>query len=294
MVVTRFAPSPTGDLHLGHAYAAVFASKRARRSGGRFLVRIEDIDAGRCRELFVERNLEDLRWLGLTWEEPVLRQSARLPLYAAALERLRMLGVVYPCFCTRKAIRAEIRAAGGAPHADVIGRVYPGTCRTLNAARAAELVEEGKSWALRLDSARALRLAGEIDWIDRRHGRHPVNSQKVGDVVVGRKEFPASYHLAVVVDDAAQGVTLVTRGEDLLAATHVHRVLQALLDLPVPEWWHHPLCRDAGGRRLAKRAGDVSIRTLRDKGLNAAEVLRMARPDPVGGWPASLAMGMPP
>jgi glutamyl-Q tRNA(Asp) synthetase len=293
MVVTRFAPSPTGDLHLGHAYAALFASDKARRSGGRFLVRIEDIDAGRCREMFVERNLEDLRWLGLTWDEPVLRQSARLPLYAAALERLRMLDVVYPCFFSRKAIQAEIRAAGGAPHDQGTGTAYPGTCRKLEATQSAELIEESKSWALRLNSAKALRLAGELDWIDRRYGRHLVSAHAVADVVIARKEFPASYHLAVVVDDAAQEVSLVTRGEDLLAATHVHRLLQALLDLPVPEWWHHPLCRDAGGRRLAKRAGDASIRALRDKGLKAAEVLHMARPDRTGGASAASVATRP-
>lgn len=281
--MTRFAPSPTGDLHLGHAYAALFARDRARRSDGRFLVRIEDIDAGRCREEFVERNLEDLRWLGLAWEEPVVRQSARLPAYAAALDRLRMLDVVYPCFCTRKAIQAEIKAAGGAPHADGTDIGYPGTCRVLDPVKRTELVKAGKSWALRLDSAKALRLTGTIDWVDRRFGRHWVAAENVGDVVIARKEFPVSYHLAVVVDDAAQGVTLVTRGEDLLPATHVHRVLQALLDLPVPEWWHHPLCRDASGRRLAKRAGDASIRALREKGLTAAEVLEMVRLGPTAG-----------
>jgi glutamyl-Q tRNA(Asp) synthetase len=147
---------------------------------------------------------------------------------------------------------------------------------------------------LRLDAAKALRLTGELDWVDRRYGRHRVSSQNVPDVVIARKEFPVSYHLAVVVDDAAQGVSLVTRGEDLLGATHVHHVLQALLELPVPEWWHHPLCRDASGRRLAKRAGGASIRALRDKGLNAAEVLKMARPDPVASAPDALAAtGMP-
>ncbi len=281
--MTRFAPSPTGDLHLGHAYAALFANEKARRSDGRFLVRIEDIDAGRCREGFVERNLKDLRWLGLAWEEPALRQSARLPAYAAALDRLRMLDVVYPCFCTRKAIQAEIKAAGGAPHADGTGIGYPGTCRGLDPARRTERMKAGNSWALRLDSAKALRLTGTIDWVDRRFGRYRVTADEVGDVVIARKEFPVSYHLAVVVDDAAQGVTLVTRGEDLLPATHVHRVLQALLDLPVPDWWHHPLCRDTSGRRLAKRAGDASIRALRDKGLTVAEVLKMVRPDPTVG-----------
>lgn len=276
--VTRFAPSPTGDLHLGHAYAASFAHDLAQRSRGRFLVRIEDIDAGRCRATFVTRNLEDLRWLGLSWEEPVLRQSARLPLYIAALDRLRALDVVYPCFCSRKAIRAEIEAAGAAPHADGGGAPYPGTCRKLDPGRRDALMAEGRSWALRLDAERALRHTGPIDWFDRRHGRQRVRRELLDDVVVARKEFPTSYHLAVVVDDAAQAVSLVTRGEDLLTATHVHRTLQALLDLPVPEWWHHTLCLDATGRRLAKRVGGASIRALRERGLDAADVLRMARP----------------
>lgn len=285
MVVTRFAPSPTGDLHLGHVYAATFAHELARRSAGRFLVRIEDIDIGRCRESFLDRNLDDLRWLGLSWEEPVLRQSTRLPLYAAAIERLRALGVVYPCFCTRKAIQAEIEAAGGAPHLDDRGRVYPGTCRRLDAGRRAALLAEGQSWALRLDAERALRLTGRINWFDRGLGRQQVSGAHLDDVVLARKEFPASYHLAVVIDDAAQAVSLVTRGEDLLPATPVHRTLQALLELPVPEWWHHPLCRDASGRRLAKRAGDASIRVLRAQGMSAAEVIRIARPADAASLP---------
>lgn len=290
MIVTRFAPSPTGDLHLGHAYAALFAHDLALRSGGRFIVRIEDIDAARCREPFVARNLEDMRWLGLSWEEPVLRQSRRLPLYAAALDRLRQLEVVYPCFCTRKAIRAEIEAAGGAPQREKSGAAYPGTCRRLDAGRRDALLAESAGWALRLDAQRALRLAGAVEWVDRRRGRQRVSAERITDVVIARKEFPASYHLAVVVDDAAQEVSLVTRGEDLLPATHVHRMLQALLDLPVPEWWHHPLCRDASGRRFAKRAGDVSIRALRENGAGAADILAMARTAAADGPPKHPAV----
>ena len=275
--VTRFAPSPTGDLHLGHAYAAGFAWRAAQRSGGRFLVRIEDIDAGRCRERFVARNLEDLCWLGLAWEQPVVRQSGRMPRYIAAVDRLRELGVVYPCFCTRSAIRAEIAAASGAPHAGG-SAVYTGTCRSLDPARREALLAEGRSWALRLDAAKALRLTGALDWFDRQRGCQQVIAALLGDVVIARKEMPVSYHLCVVVDDAAQGVSLVTRGEDLLESTPVHRTLQALLGLPAPEWWHHPLCRDADGRRLAKRDGDASIRGLRERGLAPAEVLQMMPP----------------
>lgn len=285
--VTRFAPSPTGDLHLGHAYAACFAWHAARSTGGRFLVRIEDIDGGRCRERFVERNLADLRWLGLDWDEPVVRQSRRMPLYAAALDQLRALGVVYPCFCTRSAIRAEIAAAGGAPHTDG-GDVYPGTCRGLDPGRREALLGEGRSWALRLDAARALRLTGALDWFDRQRGRQEVTAALVGDVIIARKEMPASYHLCVVTDDAAQEISLVTRGEDLLASTPVHRTLQALLGLPVPAWWHHPLCHDASGRRLAKRDGDASLRTLRERGLSPADVLRMMPPLEEAGRPAAM------
>ncbi|MBL8666028.1 MAG: tRNA glutamyl-Q(34) synthetase GluQRS [Rhodospirillales bacterium] len=289
--VTRFAPSPTGDLHLGHAYAAWFARTLARRSGGRFFVRIEDIDGGRCRNEFVVRNLDDLHWLGLDADEPVLHQSARMPLYAAALGELGRLGVVYPCFCTRRAILAEVAAAGGAPHgAHAAGTVaYPGTCRRLDAEQRARLIAAGTGYALRLDATRALRLTGPLDWSDRRFGLRQVTDADLGDPVIARKEMPVSYHLCVVVDDAAQGVTLVTRGEDLLCATAVHRTLQALLGLPVPQWWHHPLCRDAGGRRLAKRDAAASIRELRQRGLSPAEVLRLAQPSEASGLPLAAA-----
>lgn len=250
-------------------------------------MRIEDIDAGRCREPFVERNLADLRWLGLDWDERPVRQSRRMPLYSAALEQLRALGVVYPCFCTRSAIRAEIAAAGGAPHI-AGGGIYPGTCRGLDAGRRAALLAEGRSWALQLDADRALRLTGALDWFDQQRGRQQVTAARIGDVIIARKEMPASYHLCVVVDDAAQEVSLVTRGEDLLASTPVHRTLQALLGLPVPEWWHHPLCRDASGRRLAKRDGDASLRTLRERGFSPADVLRMMPKLEEAGEPATM------
>lgn len=250
-------------------------------------MRIEDIDTGRCRERFVERNLADLRWLGLDWDASPVHQSQRMPLYAAALQQLRALGVVYPCFCTRAAIRAEIAAAGGAPHADS-GGAYPGTCRRLDAGQRAALLAEGRSWALRLDAARALHRTGALDWFDRRRGRQQVTAALVGDVVIARKEMPTSYHLSVVVDDAAQEVSLVTRGEDLLASTPVHRTLQALLGLPVPEWWHHPLCRDASGRRLAKRDGDAGLRTLRERGLSPDDVLRMMPKLEEAGEPATM------
>ncbi|TVR97775.1 MAG: tRNA glutamyl-Q(34) synthetase GluQRS [Rhodospirillales bacterium] len=277
-VVTRFAPSPTGDLHLGHAYSAMFARERAQSRGGRFLVRIEDIDGERCRAGFESRNLADLEWLGLTSDEPPIRQSARTEVYRGALNRLERLGIVYPCLCTRKQIREEIARAGGAPQGaigDGTGR-YPGTCGRLdrttgNARRAA-----GEPHALRLDGEAALALTGPLRWVDLRHGERAVDLCRLGDVVIARKEMPTSYHLAVVIDDAAQAVSEVTRGDDLLEVTHLHRLLQALLDLPVPVWHHHRLCRDRSGRRLAKRDGDTSIRALRQQGLTPAEVLERA------------------
>jgi glutamyl-Q tRNA(Asp) synthetase len=277
-VVTRFAPSPTGDLHLGHAYSAWFASEVAAHAGGRFLVRVEDIDTGRCRPAFIERNLEDLQWLGLTWEQPVVRQSERMDLYREALRRLADAGVVYPCFCTRKEIRMEIEAAAGAPHtvAPDGSAVYPGICRALDAAERDDRIAAGRPHALRLDAARARRLTGELSWTDRAHGRRTARLDRFGDVVIARKENATSYHLAVVVDDAAQGVTDVTRGEDLLEATHVHRTLYALLDLPPPVWHHHGLCRDDQGRRLAKRQGAATIRSLREHGHTPGQVLAMA------------------
>ncbi|RDD62448.1 tRNA glutamyl-Q(34) synthetase GluQRS [Ferruginivarius sediminum] len=278
-VVTRFAPSPTGDLHLGHAYSAFVAWNTARQAGGRFLVRMEDIDTSRCREEFVERNLDDLHWLGLDWDGPVVRQSQRMDLYADALARLGAMETVYPCFCTRKDIRREIEAAGRAPHLVTAdgSALYPGTCRELLPARRAERLEAGEAHAIRLDSARAARLSGDIAWTDRRKGRQPADPGRLGDVVVARKDIATSYHLAVVVDDAAQGITEVTRGEDLFEVTHLHRMLQALLGLPEPIWHHHPLCRDEQGERLAKRKDGTTIRSLREQGYSAVEVLALAR-----------------
>jgi glutamyl-Q tRNA(Asp) synthetase len=278
-VVTRFAPSPTGDLHLGHAYSAIYAHDVARAGAGRFIVRIEDLDRGRCREAFVARQLEDLAWLGLSWEEPVVRQSARMGLYAAALARLEGLGVTYPCFCTRREIRDEVAAAGGAPHVTAPDGtfVYPGTCRRLPAERRRALITEGRPYAIRLDIAAAGLLTGPLIWHDRNRGPQRADFARFGDVVIARKEVAASYHLAVVVDDAAQGVSEVTRGEDLFAASHVHRLLYALLELPPPVWHHHALCRDRAGRRLAKRDGDATIRSLREDGVSADDVRAMAR-----------------
>ncbi len=276
--VTRFAPSPTGDVHLGHAFAAVYAHDIAARSNGRFIVRIEDLDAGRCREDFIARNLDDLAWLGLRWEQPVVRQSARMALYAEALTRIEALGVTYPCFCTRHAIRDEIAAAAGAPHAlapDGSFR-YPGTCRAVGNPERRRRIAAGRPYAIRLDVARAAAMTGPLSWTDRLRGPLAAAPERFGDVVIARKDVAASYHLAVVVDDAEQQVTEVTRGEDLFEASHIHRLLYALLGLPPPVWHHHPLCRDRTGRRLAKRDGDTTIRALRAAGLKPEAVRAMA------------------
>jgi glutamyl-Q tRNA(Asp) synthetase len=278
-VVTRFAPSPTGLLHLGHAHAALFARRAAAAAGGRFLLRIEDIDTGRCRPEFDAAIHEDLAWLGLEWEAPVLRQSERFAAYAEALDALRTRRLLYPCFCTRKEIQAEIARAGQAPHGPD-GPLYPGTCKRLGDGERRSRLAEGRPYALRLDVEAAEGTAGALAW--REHGRDltgapvPAEPRIHGDVVLARKDVPASYHLAVTLDDALQGVTLVTRGEDLAPATHVHRLLQALLGLPVPEWHHHGLLADEAGRRLAKRDDARSIRALREAGHKPSEVRAMA------------------
>ncbi len=277
-IVTRFAPSPTGHIHLGSAYSALFAAQCARAAGGRFLLRIEDIDIERCRPEYAAAILEDLAWLGLTWEEPVRRQSEHFEDYRAALARLDAMGVLYPCFCTRSEIAAEIAAAGAAPHgAD--GPPYPGICRRLDPRERRERVARGDAHALRLDSARAAALCGPLEFHDRERGRRRVQSELLGDVVLERRDTPASYHLAVTVDDHIQGVTLVTRGADLLEATHVHRTLQALLGFAVPDFHHHRLLTDAAGRRFAKRDRAMTLRAMRESGQSAAAVRALA------GWP---------
>ena len=270
--VTRFAPSPTGRLHLGHAYAALFAAREAR--GGRFLLRIEDIDATRCRPEFEQAITDDLAWLGLTWETPVRRQSDHMADYAAALERLKAQGLIYPCFCTRAEIRAEIARAGAAPHGSE-GPLYPGTCRRLDAAERAERIDAGTPYALRLDAEKASGIAGPLTWHDRERGTVAADPRTHGDVVLARKETPTSYHLSVTLDDHLQGITLVTRGTDLFEATHVHRLLQALLGLATPDYHHHAMVAGPGGERLAKRAGAPTLQSLRDAGRTPAEVREM-------------------
>jgi glutamyl-Q tRNA(Asp) synthetase len=271
-VVTRFAPSPTGWLHLGHAYAALFAHLEATRNRGRFLLRLEDLDVTRSRPEYERGIDEDLHWLGLTWEQPVMRQSQRFPAYAAALRKLQDLNLIYPCFCTRKEIQEEIARIGQAPHGPE-GPIYPGTCKRLSPDEVALRLAENRDYALRLDLEKALAFAGaNLRWEDLDHGVFVADPTPLGDVVLTRKDTPASYHLAVVVDDAEQEITLVTRGEDLMPSAHLHRVLQALLDLPVPLWKHHRLITDEQGKRLAKRDDARSLRALRGLGWTPERV----------------------
>ena len=273
-IVTRFAPSPTGRLHLGHAYSALFAEAAARQSNGRFLLRIEDIDPARCRPEFEQGILEDLAWLGLQWETPVRRQSDHLGDYRAALERLESVGLLYPCFCSRKEIQAEIARAVVAPHGPE-GPLYPGTCRALSASERKSRISLGRPYALRLDVAAGLARTGPLTWQDLDRGVILAEPQLLSDVVLGRRDAPASYHLAVTLDDDLQGVNLVTRGEDLLAATHVHRLLQSLLDLATPAYRHHRLLTNDKGERLAKRDGAMTLAALRQAGHTPAEVRAM-------------------
>lgn len=273
---TRFAPSPTFYLHLGHAFAAITAA----RAGTRFLLRIEDIDATRCRPEYEAAIYEDLAWLGLAWETPVLRQSERMGAYATALKSLQDRALLYPCFCTRAEIAAEIARAGDAPSGPD-GVLYPGTCRHLSPAVRAEKIAAGVPYALRLDVAVAAGQVGPLCFAEQgagpngETGRIAVDSLLFGDVVLARKETPASYHLAVVLDDAFQSVDLVTRGHDLFAAAHIQRLLQALLGLPEPAYAHHRLILDVAGRKFAKRNRSVTLRALRQAGQTPDDILRL-------------------
>lgn len=277
--VARFAPSPTGRLHLGHAYAALFAWQKAQEFGGKFILRIEDIDVARCREEFVSGITEDLSWLGLSWELPVRRQSEHLHDYRAALDRLRGQGLLYPCFCTRKEIIVEVAAAGYAPHplaSGTDGVIYPGTCRNLSINERAERMTKMEHYCWRLDIARASQSVGALYWYDHDLGTIAARPTDYGDVVLARKDTPTAYHLAVTVDDALQGVSCVTRGTDLLRATDIHRLLQALLGLPTPDYHHHKLLTDLNGKRYAKRDQAITLQSLREHGKTAAEVVAMA------------------
>jgi glutamyl-Q tRNA(Asp) synthetase len=274
---TRFAPSPTGRLHLGHALAARVAHDLARsQPGGRFLLRFEDIDAPRVRPEFYQEIEEDLQWLGFPWDEPPLRQTTRGGAYAAALTELRGRDLVYPCFCTRREIQNELADMAAAPHGPE-GPVYPGTCRHLNVAEREARIAAGLAHAWRLDARKAAGAAGPLAFRDLRFGAIAVDPDLLGDVVLARKDIGTAYHLAVVVDDAFQHISHVTRGEDLLPSTHVHRLLQNLLGLPEPVYLHHELVLDEHGKRLAKRHDALAIAALRGAGRTPGQVLTRIR-----------------
>lgn len=297
-MVTRFAPSPTGRLHIGHGWSALLAMDMARAQGGAFRLRIEDIDGTRSRPEHGQGIVEDLRWLGVAWDGEIVFQSSRLHHYEDALDRLRNMGLLYPCFCTR----ADIANSASAPHGSQ-GPVYPGTCRALSAQESQRRMAAAEPHAWRIDMARAFKRTGPLAWVNL---PFPVRAQPIaarahetatstgsgrtevvkaiplaaGDVVLARKDAPASYHLSCTLDDAAMGVTHVLRGEDLVAATHIHRLIQALLELPSPVYSHHPLLVGADGRRLAKRDGAIALADLRAQGMDPAmlaEDLRHAR-----------------
>jgi glutamyl-Q tRNA(Asp) synthetase len=269
-VVTRFAPSPTGELHLGHAYSARIAWERARAAGGRFLLRIEDIDIRRSRREFDAAIREDLQWLGLDWAGAVRRQSEHFAAYGRALDGLDARGLIYPCFCTR----ADIAAATDAPHGPD-GPLYPGTCRHLPRAERRERLAAGEEHCLRLDAGKAAGEAGPYSFFDETRGTIEGQPLLFGDVVLARKDTPTSYHLSVTVDDHLQGVTLVTRGEDLLPSTHVHGLLQRLLGYETPRYAHHRLMTGVDGRRFAKRDKSLTLRALRESGITPAQAFSL-------------------
>ena len=275
---TRFAPSPTGHLHLGHVLAAQVAHDLARSDpDGRFLLRHEDIDHSRTRPEY-ERSIEDdLQFLGFTWDEPVIRQSERGPAYDVALQHLQSLNLVYPCFCTRKEIQAEWAAMAAAPH-ETGEHPYPGTCRHLTTAQRNVKIATGMPHAWRLDARAASPHCQSLSFHDLRHGTQAIDTAQVDDVVLARKDIGTAYHLAVVVDDAFQQISHVTRGEDLLTSTPIHRILQHLLGFPEPSYLHHALVLDNQGRRLAKRHDSLSIRQLRAAGNSPADIQNMLKP----------------
>ncbi|CAO1650512.1 tRNA glutamyl-Q(34) synthetase GluQRS [Parasphingorhabdus sp. NYA22] len=283
-IVVRFAPSPNGLLHLGHAYAAMVAHDFARARGGRFLLRIEDIDGGRSRPEFVRAILDDLRWLGLDWDRDVIFQSARLESYAAAADRLKAMGLLYPCFCTRSDMR-QLQEDGPQPEGPD-GPIYAGTCRHLDPELARKrAVTEPHSW--RLDVAKAAAISGPLRWTDERHGEQSSDPERLGDVILVPKDMPAAYHLAVTLDDARDAISHVVRGDDLFASTDIHRLLQALLDLPTPTYFHHPLLLDENGGKLSKSRGSASLSVLRTAGEDGYRLVQELR---AGIFPVGISL----
>lgn len=273
---TRFAPSPTGRLHIGHAWSALFSSVLAKTRNDEFLLRIEDIDIGRCRPEYINGIFEDLEWMGLDWPVPARRQSEHFVDYHNALRTLNARGLLYPCFCTRKEIADEAERSITAPHGPE-GPIYAGTCRSLSKAEQERRIAAGEPYAMRLNVKKAIDMSPVLTWVDIYRGSQKATPEILGDVILSRKGVSASYHLCVVVDDNIQGVTLVTRGEDLFYASHLHRLLQHLLRIDPPDWAHHPLLLDAEGKRFAKRNNAVTLHALRNEGKTPKDIIQLIR-----------------
>ena len=276
MLNTRFAPSPTGYLHLGHIYSALFARINAKLQGGRFLLRMENIDSDRCQPFYEDIIKKDLQWLGITWDGIIRRQSEHLEDYASALGKLKQMGVLYPCFCSRKKIQREVQESNRAPHnvnAGFEATIYPGICRNLTLKTKKKKIENGIPYALRLNIERANQLVGNIKWVDFDEGEIQATPSLFGDVVVARKDVQTSYHLAVTVDDHLQGINFVTRGQDLCQITHVHCLLQALLGYQTPQYRFHKLILNENGQKLSKRIESLSVNRLRDRGYTPSDIM---------------------
>lgn len=276
-ILTRFAPSPTNNMHLGHVYSARLAYDMAKRTGGQFIVRIEDIDHQRCKNEYTQGILEDLQWLGLLWDSEIRYQSQHIEEYQKVIAKLDKMGVVYPCFCTKKEILAEIERAGQAPH---LGETidYPRTCTHLSKAEIEQKISRGKSYAMRLDAVKAFNLIGHnVTWYDELAGDMTVTAGDIGDVVIARKDIgTTSYHISAVHDDYLQGITHIIRGVDLFETTNIHCVLQALLGYPTPTYHHHLLLIDPEtGHRLAKRDNAMTIKTMREEGLTPDDIFKL-------------------
>jgi len=276
-IITRFAPSPTGYLHLGHAYSAKYAHDFARERGGDFLLRMEDIDQNRCKKIYEEAIIEDLSWLGLRWDGPVRRQSEHFDDYRAALDQLDNMGLLYPCFCTRKEIQQEIAESNRAPHdlsqSGPEGQIYPGTCRKMSEEHRQDKIKQGLRYALRLDMKKALlNVPGPLYWQDIEQGEQRAKPEILGDVVLARKDIPTSYHLSVTVDDHLQKISHVIRGKDLFYASHLHRLLQFLLGYQTPTYLHHDLLLNSQGQRYAKRDQAKSLHYMRSQGADPENI----------------------
>jgi glutamyl-Q tRNA(Asp) synthetase len=276
MIITRFAPSPTGLLHLGHAYSALMVYESIQ-DGGVFLLRIEDIDHGRCRPEYEAAILEDLHWLGIRWQKPLRRQSEQMADYRQALAQLTGQGILYPCFCSRTEMATE-RSRLGVSKSGPDGPLYSGYCRNLDSARKGELLARKKPFALRLDMGQAIARVGQLTWTDRHQGLIVASPEIFGDVVLARKDVPTSYHLSATLDDHLQGVNLVIRGQDLFFATHIHRLLQALLGLSTPTYQHHRLLLDDDGQKFAKRNRSLTLQELRSNGVTAEQIRQRVFP----------------